>query len=691
VGTKNQRVFGESPKTMEEVLDMLVKQVLVELGSSERSFSQSRITQALMFEIQKNFNAALEIYNPVLGFILEKKAVAAAEVEQERLDQERQKQKEKEKEKEKEKDGEAELQVDVEEVREEKESKAKNTLRMWLELEHHARFNIASVHLHEGKEELATKEFEDAELVRKQIFEQAEKQVLQWQQKLQGRFEIHFDQLVMRASQFTGGIRTQALFERWAALSRELSGNLGPVRESYEKARGYLFEELHQNYEDDAKKQEDLNIALDLYAKELNRRRELVIGTHVSTDAEVRTRTFMSSSHLDLQKNSLKHLVRDFARELSAYEDQEGVVAEQERLLLKQELEVLSRSFKSQTKGLEILDAHNIRFRLLGNARIHYYRQLQAVSDMVAIPDEPDSEGRLQTLRREEGEVRKSIATLEARVRYLRNLGRDGDLECGICKGELVGGMLTECGHTFCETCIMLWVVKHRSCPMCHYRLTKLDQLKRVTFDKGAGEDELTRGEHHPALVQTAIEGSFGTKLEAVVRYIKHLSQTDSEAKSLVFSQWEQVLGIFILALQKNNIRFVRLEGQGKKEAVKAFRTNPDIRVFILNAKNQSSGLTLVAATHVFLIEPVLNPAIELQAISRVHRIGQTKPSHVHRIIIRDTVENKVFELSERDHNRGHQDAAAHGVDLQDETALPVTFQHPKEGGRSSGDPLSLS
>ena len=50
---------------------------------------------------------------------------------------------------------------------------------------------------------------------------------------------------------------------------------------------------------------------------------------------------------------------------------------------------------------------------------------------------------------------------------------------------------------------------------------------------------------------------------------------------------------------------------------------------FFLHAKAQASGLNLVNATHVFLCEPLINTAIELQAIARVHRIGQHNPTTV--------------------------------------------------------------
>jgi hypothetical protein len=70
--------------------------------------------------------------------------------------------------------------------------------------------------------------------------------------------------------------------------------------------------------------------------------------------------------------------------------------------------------------------------------------------------------------------------------------------------------------------------------------------------------------------------------------------------------------------------------------------------VCLLNAKRQSAGLTLVCATHVFLVEPSVNPATELQAMGRVHRLGQTKETWVHRYLIRDTVEVEVYKLNQK-------------------------------------------
>lgn len=138
------------------------------------------------------------------------------------------------------------------------------------------------------------------------------------------------------------------------------------------------------------------------------------------------------------------------------------------------------------------------------------------------------------------------------------------------------------------------------------------------------------------------VSGSFGSKLDTLIRHIKYLRTRDSKdsiyntntelaesgsepisphqsVKVLVFSQWEQVLEILGKGLTENGIKYVKLEGlyanrgKTKGEAVTQFREDPECAVFMLNAKSQSQGLTLVAATHVFLVEPVINTALELQ------------------------------------------------------------------------------
>ena len=83
-----------------------------------------------------------------------------------------------------------------------------------------------------------------------------------------------------------------------------------------------------------------------------------------------------------------------------------------------------------------------------------------------------------------------------------------------------------------------------------------------------------------------------------------------------------------------------------RQGSITRFREDPSVTAFLLDAKSDSSGLNLINATHVMLCEPLVNAAIELQAIARVHRIGQQKPTSVWMYLVKDTVEESIYELS---------------------------------------------
>nr|XP_048700276.1 E3 ubiquitin-protein ligase SHPRH isoform X4 [Caretta caretta] len=89
------------------------------------------------------------------------------------------------------------------------------------------------------------------------------------------------------------------------------------------------------------------------------------------------------------------------------------------------------------------------------------------------------------------------------------------------------------------------------------------------------------------------------------------------------------------------------------KENLSAFKYDPKINILLLPLHTGSNGLNIIEATHVLLVEPILNPAHELQAIGRVHRIGQTKPTIVHRFLIKATIEERMqmmLKTVERSH-----------------------------------------
>ena len=81
---------------------------------------------------------------------------------------------------------------------------------------------------------------------------------------------------------------------------------------------------------------------------------------------------------------------------------------------------------------------------------------------------------------------------------------------------------------------------------------------------------------------------------------------------------------------------------------VDIFQQSPDIPFFLISLSAGGVGLNLTAADYVIHIDPWWNPAVEMQASDRTHRIGQDKPVFVYKLITRDSVEEKIVLLQER-------------------------------------------
>merc|ERR1712157_365911 len=76
------------------------------------------------------------------------------------------------------------------------------------------------------------------------------------------------------------------------------------------------------------------------------------------------------------------------------------------------------------------------------------------------------------------------------------------------------------------------------------------------------------------------------------------------------------------------------------------FANDPNVSVFVLTVRTGAVGITLTSANHVFMMEPQLNPALHLQAINRVYRLGQKKKVHIHTLIMRDSIEQRIWNIN---------------------------------------------
>jgi hypothetical protein len=159
----------------------------------------------------------------------------------------------------------------------------------------------------------------------------------------------------------------------------------------------------------------------------------------------------------------------------------------------------------------------------------------------------------------------------------------------------------------------------------------------------------------HPALVPGR-SASGSSKVDLLVDRLR-LAAEDGH-RSLVFSQWTGLLDLAQPTAEVAGLRTLRLDGSTRERAgvVRLFQADDGPDALFVSLKAGGVGLTLTAADHVFLLDPWWNPATEDQAADRAHRIGQTRPVLVHRLVAEDTVEERVLELQAR---KRHLAAAA--------------------------------
>jgi non-specific serine/threonine protein kinase len=151
----------------------------------------------------------------------------------------------------------------------------------------------------------------------------------------------------------------------------------------------------------------------------------------------------------------------------------------------------------------------------------------------------------------------------------------------------------------------------------------------------------------HPGLVDKNYKGE-APKFEVLLETLDTLKAENH--KALVFSQFVETLKLVRLKLDELKIKYVYLDGKtpNRQTRVDLFQNDPSYVVFLISLKAGGVGLNLTAADYVIHLDPWWNPAVEMQASDRAHRIGQEKPVFIYKIIARDTVEEKILLLQEK-------------------------------------------
>ncbi|KAF4954064.1 hypothetical protein FSARC_12231 [Fusarium sarcochroum] len=208
--------------------------------------------------------------------------------------------------------------------------------------------------------------------------------------------------------------------------------------------------------------------------------------------------------------------------------------------------------------------------------------------------------------------------------------------DCAICYDTPTDPVITTCKHVFCRNCILRAIQLQHKCPLCRNKLDENGLLEPAPED--AGDEDMADFD----------ADSQSSKTEAMLQILKATVRKEG-SKVVVFSQWTSFLNIIEVQLKAEGIGYTRIDGSMKADkrdkAIEALDNDPNTRVMLASLAVCSVGLNLVAADTVILSDSWWAPAIEDQAIDRVHRLGQTRETTIFRLVMEGSVEERVLDV----------------------------------------------
>lgn len=181
------------------------------------------------------------------------------------------------------------------------------------------------------------------------------------------------------------------------------------------------------------------------------------------------------------------------------------------------------------------------------------------------------------------------------------------------------------------------------------------NEISRSIKDKGLNKSRLKILEGltklrqvclHPRMVDENYTGRSG-KFDMLMMEVEKV--LNEGHKVLIFSSFVKMLDIARTEFEHRGLKYSYLDGSTKnREAVVSeFEEADSARPFLISIKAGGVGLNLTSADYVFILDPWWNPAVEMQAMDRAHRIGQENPVFVYKMIAENSIEEKILELQE--------------------------------------------
>jgi len=221
-------------------------------------------------------------------------------------------------------------------------------------------------------------------------------------------------------------------------------------------------------------------------------------------------------------------------------------------------------------------------------------------------------------------------------------------------------GVVLPCAHTFCRSCLEHWTKETPECPQCRLRinsrsdLISIRQLRQEAMVTSLMESHGNKAVIVPQTSSVGLNRTESSKVKAVLEELDKIRKHDATEKTLVFSQWTSMLGILGEALRERSIAYQQVDGSmnanEREQALDLFCSDKaeSCNVMLLSLTACGTGLNLVRASRVFILDYWWNPAVEEQAIDRAHRLGQTRPVLITRFKVRNSIEEQILVLQQK-------------------------------------------
>ncbi|GBE79098.1 DNA repair protein [Sparassis crispa] len=222
---------------------------------------------------------------------------------------------------------------------------------------------------------------------------------------------------------------------------------------------------------------------------------------------------------------------------------------------------------------------------------------------------------------------------------------------CRLCNDVAEDAIQAKCRHIFDRECIKQYlntaIEMNPACPVCHLPLT-------IDLEAPALEVEVENATPRQGILGRLDLDKWrsSSKIEALIEELTNLRRQDATTKSIVFSQFVNFLDLIAYRLQKCGFNVCRLEGtmspQARDATIQYFMNNVHVTVFLVSLKAGGVALNLTEASRVFLMDSWWNPAVEYQAMDRIHRLGQHRPVQVVKLVVEDSIESRIVQLQEK-------------------------------------------